>query len=94
MPGHVAVNVHGVLTLTLAGPQKKNALTSRVHAALPDTPATAEAGSTIRAVLHPRRRRQLVRRPGERHRDRRQHVTRLAYALARGHQGPPCMEAR
>jgi len=52
MPDDVAVDVHdGVLTLTLARPHKKNALTNTMYGLLADALAAAEQDPDVRVVL-------------------------------------------
>jgi len=52
MPNDVAVDVHdGVLTLTLARPHKKNALTNTMYGLLADALAAAEQDPDVRVVL-------------------------------------------
>ena len=52
MTEHVQIaNDHGVLTLTLARPDKKNALTDAMYGKLADTIEAAESDSSVRVLL-------------------------------------------
>lgn len=52
MTGHITVeHTNGVLTLTLARPEKKNALTNAMYKTLADTIDSAGSNQTIRAIL-------------------------------------------
>src|SRR5262245_62936119 len=52
MTEHVQIaNDHGVLTLTLARPDKKNALTDAMYGKLADTIEAAESDAAVRVLL-------------------------------------------